>query len=229
MRKLMFSLLAGAAGVLGATNAQATVIICGGTNTSNLPACPNAQTDNILINSADGVPTITGSTQPSQGGVGLTITGNENLTGVANGQAKAGATDNTTNYLMLDLDGDNTFGYAEFSVVPISGNADNEATSMIITYYIPGAGMQTVEIKTNGETKFGLYGDAGERFTGFSLSTDPSTTNFDEIRQIKLEVASPTNVVPEPGTWAMMLLGFGAVGFGMRRRRQSLDHAMQIA
>jgi hypothetical protein len=29
----------------------------------------------------------------------------------------------------------------------------------------------------------------------------------------------PTAAVPEPGTWAMMLLGFGAVGFSMRRRR----------
>lgn len=27
--------------------------------------------------------------------------------------------------------------------------------------------------------------------------------------------------VPEPGTWGMMLLGFGAVGFAMRRRRES--------
>lgn len=27
------------------------------------------------------------------------------------------------------------------------------------------------------------------------------------------------NAVPEPGTWAMMLLGFGAAGFAMRRRR----------
>lgn len=26
--------------------------------------------------------------------------------------------------------------------------------------------------------------------------------------------------VPEPATWAMMLLGFGAIGFSMRRRRQ---------
>ncbi len=25
--------------------------------------------------------------------------------------------------------------------------------------------------------------------------------------------------VPEPGTWAMMLLGFGAIGFAMRRRK----------
>ena len=27
--------------------------------------------------------------------------------------------------------------------------------------------------------------------------------------------------VPEPGTWAMMLLGFGAIGFAMRRRKQA--------
>ena len=33
--------------------------------------------------------------------------------------------------------------------------------------------------------------------------------------------------VPEPGTWAMMLLGFGAVGFAMRRRRRPA--LMQVA
>lgn len=27
--------------------------------------------------------------------------------------------------------------------------------------------------------------------------------------------------VPEPGTWAMMLLGFGAIGYSLRRRKQS--------
>lgn len=29
-----------------------------------------------------------------------------------------------------------------------------------------------------------------------------------------------STAVPEPGTWAMMLAGFGAVGFAMRRRRK---------
>ena len=27
--------------------------------------------------------------------------------------------------------------------------------------------------------------------------------------------------VPEPATWAMMLIGFGAAGFGMRRRTRA--------
>lgn len=32
---------------------------------------------------------------------------------------------------------------------------------------------------------------------------------------------SPTAAVPEPATWAMMVLGFGAVGFAMRRRPET--------
>lgn len=33
---------------------------------------------------------------------------------------------------------------------------------------------------------------------------------------------SPAGAVPEPGVWAMMLVGFGAVGFVMRRRPRKL-------
>lgn len=34
---------------------------------------------------------------------------------------------------------------------------------------------------------------------------------------------SNTPAVPEPGTWAMMLMGFGAAGYAMRRRRRSTE------
>ena len=45
---------------------------------------------------------------------------------------------------------------------------------------------------------------------GFRMS---STQNAFEIDNIVV------NSVPEPGTWAMMLLGFGALGFAIRRRK----------
>jgi hypothetical protein len=32
----------------------------------------------------------------------------------------------------------------------------------------------------------------------------------------------PVGGIPEPGTWALMILGFGAVGAAMRRRRQAI-------
>ena len=38
-----------------------------------------------------------------------------------------------------------------------------------------------------------------------------------------------TPPIPEPGTWAMMLLGFGAIGFTMRRRRLRKAAPLQVA
>ena len=34
-------------------------------------------------------------------------------------------------------------------------------------------------------------------------------------------VTTPNGVIPEPATWGMMLLGFGAAGYALRRRRKA--------
>jgi len=39
------------------------------------------------------------------------------------------------------------------------------------------------------------------------------------------EIRAVLTAVPEPATWAMMILGFGMVGLGMRRRRAGLSPA----
>jgi hypothetical protein len=40
---------------------------------------------------------------------------------------------------------------------------------------------------------------------------------------------STGTAVPEPGTWGMMLMGFGAAGFAMRRRRRDGSKLAQVA
>lgn len=56
-------------------------------------------------------------------------------------------------------------------------------------------------------------------FTNFALGTDLKNGNV--IIASTSAFASPgaAGAVPEPATWAMMLIGFGAIGVGMRRRR----------
>ncbi|QNN65478.1 PEP-CTERM sorting domain-containing protein [Sphingomonas rhizophila] len=69
----------------------------------------------------------------------------------------------------------------------------------------------------------------GVTFAGTAYSIDfggtAGQTGYDNIT---FGSATPGGAVPEPGTWAMMLMGFGAVGFAMRRRR-STSGALQAA
>lgn len=59
---------------------------------------------------------------------------------------------------------------------------------------------------TNG--RFTVYRTAGETFTGFTLASSENSFEIDNVA-----------VVPEPATWAMMIIGFAGVGGMVRRRR----------
>ena len=58
----------------------------------------------------------------------------------------------------------------------------------------------------------GLFGNAW--IVGSAL---PNPDSFDD--GFKLTAINVTPAVPEPGTWGMMLIGFGAMGVSLRRRR----------
>ena len=73
-------------------------------------------------------------------------------------------------------------------------------------------------VNDNGQGKFTV---TGPNITTLSFTFDPA---IETGRQFRVDLPA-TGVIPEPATWAMMIIGFGGVGAMMRRRR----HALAIA
>ena len=101
-----------------------------------------------------------------------------------------------------------TGGTVEFTLTAFDAMGNSE-TDAFFSYVLD----------PNGENKFAFDALNGEYFTNVSYNIVGGT--IDAIRQVRIDVAGDAPAVPEPATWAMMLLGFGATGFAMRRRRQS--------
>ena len=78
-------------------------------------------------------------------------------------------------------------------------------------------------------------GAAGENsFTGFwlfNITTPTHSIVFDSpLGTSNVVLLQNTGgAVPEPATWAMMLLGFGGIGFAMRRGRKQNGRLLQVA
>lgn len=77
----------------------------------------------------------------------------------------------------------------------------------------PANGSQT-DPNLNPVVRFNLTDGSQTAFTTLRLS---STSNAFETDNFAV------NAVPEPATWALMMIGFAAVGFGMRRRRPQVS------
>ena len=65
----------------------------------------------------------------------------------------------------------------------------------------------------------GNGGGAGTSFSAFADNLALTTTAG--TNSVNFAAASIAGAVPEPGTWAMMLIGFGAMGVSLRRRRRT--------
>ena len=68
----------------------------------------------------------------------------------------------------------------------------------------------------------------GQSFASLGLTPGTYTWNSPSgAPDVIVNIGAPQGAVPEPATWLMLILGFGAVGFGMRRRRN--QSAMALA
>jgi len=219
-RFLLASLATAAIGMVGTSAQAATFISCGGAS-----SCING-TQNVLLDTGSprggpGQTVGTGTVSGTQ--VQFTTTETAGLSLDASGQAVIGAVDGILNNLTFQLV-TGAFTAAEFNLVDI-GNADFNVTLTRL-----GAGgtvtTQSFLATGNGANRFGILAEAGEVITGVTISS-PGTPGFDSLRQLRLHVAGVA--VPEPGTWAMMLVGFGGIGMAMRRGRKADRKLAQLA
>lgn len=76
---------------------------------------------------------------------------------------------------------------------------------------------------SNGENFLGLrVTSGGQDFFGFAFTTNSTFNSFGFETRPGVGILATTDIpaaVPEPGTWALLILGFGAVGFALRRRK----------
>lgn len=77
---------------------------------------------------------------------------------------------------------------------------------------------------TNGENFLGLrVTSGGQDYYGFAFTTNSRFNGFGFETTPGVGITATTDfaaaAVPEPSVWALMILGFGVVGMGMRRRQ----------
>ena len=80
------------------------------------------------------------------------------------------------------------------------------------------------QILGNGDTHFAFQAISGQTITNVHYAADNPPGELTILKQVRI-IAAP-GAVPEPATWAMMLMGFGAAGFAMRRRRRQGETAL---
>ena len=236
MRRVLMTALASAAALGFASGANAAVNL-GPVNGPNLSTHIDASVSNP-INDA----TVVYGTTTSPTGDDVTFTANTpvHITSGGGFASISDVTSDNTLFTLLTMDPTSVdFTAYQFSVAVLTD-------SYILVQYLltggnPATDWQTVT--TGGDPFFQAHNTnadyqvtatAGETMTALRIMTC-STANCSAvgggISFVKQNSITEAGVpaVPEPGTWALMLLGFAGVGAALRRSRRKTPALMQIA
>jgi PEP-CTERM motif-containing protein len=231
MRKLALLAAAAFAATGLASNADATVTLNAGDNslTEQVHLDTNADNSNVL--------TVTGITDS---GLQVLFTGNTNIDGTSgSGYAQINDAAGGDAFNTLTITPGNFLGYTGYEFSIMYDGSRNNPIYLTIAYTLVGGGggsfvfdplapnnspFNNLRYTNNANVDFRLAADGGDIINSIILSgrfgTGPNDPLAPIVQEKQNDVNGVIDAVPEPGTWAMMLLGFGAAGIAIRRTRK---------
>jgi len=210
LKKFVLALaIFGIVGLAGGV-AKADIVVVTGVN--------NQGTDNVLLNPATNVATVTGTVGQNNLVVDFTSTSGSGLLNAnPSGQATvSGGTGNTAlTQLTFGLANNDTFTRAVFNI--------NASTGGSVLIHVEGVNINggffedDFTVDANGQNFFTVTAINGQLITSISLTAINGAV-FEDVRQVRLGGSEIVSEVPEPAS--MLLLGSGLVGLaaGFRRR-----------